>query len=491
MPTRRKFRRNNRKSRRRGKRGGADLFKAAPLPIPKGFEGDNLAGVEIFPINDYNNMVTILRNVDVSKWSEKIKKAIVKEYKMDMEEEAVFAKLVYNIDADKVADYYLNKALTMTYNIDNVSKEWVGRASNDDNLAITDMKLNISKPTVALLKAKATSETQAGKNMEHLMLLMMNDLVLQYNKIAMEKIVKINGLKGKFSLTKKGDIFKISDGEKWEAQNCFFTAGDTSKLASYERMAMSKKGKQPKKGYLIGKILGTIGENVGMIDSSAKRDVGIMRELTGKPGKPAKFGLDGITGLRNSAILLYLCSLEEERVKVVTIKEGKTTINTINAENAYKKIKNESFVTIKKDQVEKAIKRFKGLIKNTIVDFEDENKHRPNMSINLAILEDMLSNYSHDDHWNSGNHGIEKANCGGVDTSPCERTPLAEIVIDKPLTITFPKSAVVNPQNATATEGTEGTQQQGGRKRRRRKRRTRRGGKSRRKRRKTRRRRRR
>ena len=252
MSTRRKSRRNARKSRKRGQKGG----ESPPLCL-----GGSAAVITgLFP--DYDTAVRYVKSQYV--WDPE-----TAEPKEDTDDpnDKMSVDDMFQPHPDTIAKYYLNKALTQipVKNFDTANIE-------NDGLKDQEHYIDIKKSWMPVIsRASAASKHPRGKVMEQLLFNIMTDFVVKYNKC---KNVK-NKIESVGSLTKdeKGTPwsgFKIEVSnvnatmpENWEAQNCFLTAGDTSKLGDLEKMALQKVNKQTKKGYILGKILGEIGHAVG------------------------------------------------------------------------------------------------------------------------------------------------------------------------------------------------------------------------------------
>ena len=430
MPSRRKFRRNKRKTRRRGKRGGGNC----------GTQGENNCNLCLGGKSSYDEAKNFVRDNGT-----------------------------LQLDINKIADYYWNKALTQFRGTDkfgngvfNVDLNYTIDAKNPDGLlsakdesaknpdellsakdeSVTnslhigpnkDRKLG---KTFVGLRAKAASKHLKGKKMEAIFLSIMKDFVTKYNSssetsLKIESVGSLSNTGGNEWSTFKIENFATNNNgyqteanvKGWEAQNCFLTAGDTRKFSPIEKFKM-KKGedghgmKQAAAGYIIGKILGEIGHQVGA-------------DLAEKLGiKNGGYGLESMSGLRISAILLYLCAKDKSDWGP---EEDKDLKNFLGIKMLEIQSTSEKPLTI--SEIDKARGTFKQMIRDAA--------SSPIYKLNPKNIQTILKKC--DDEG------------GGVTN------------------ITF-----------KATQTTTG-----GRKRRRRKRRTRRGGKSRRKRRKTRRRRRR
>ena len=351
---------------------------------------------------------------------------------------------VIQLDENMIADYYWNKALTQFKEDDVFDKEKY--LKNEDGFKGNKEKYKLHTTTdyTVLSRGSAAANHIKGKKMEAIVLSIMKDFVKKYNNeiksfFPDRQIIKVTSLK-KRDKTPWSD-FKIENFENqgknyeyisnWEAQNCFLTAGDTRKLWSAEQKLMRREAdKQTGAGYIIGKILGDIGHAVG---------AELMKNIKGE--KKEGYGLESMSGLRHSAILLVLLGL---------FPDGGDENKQIEA--LYKLHNNdEKLNSIKKNVLKKdfecdlgMINKARTLFKKIIADEAKKSKY----ALNPRNIKDIIVACNNKDNYN--NTGIELG----------------------------------NPQK-------QGTGNQTGGKRRRRKRRTKRGGKSRRRKRRTKRRRRR
>jgi hypothetical protein len=351
MSTRRKFRRNNnRKSRRRGKRGG---------------------GEETLCLGDHKTYDDVIKTI---RWRDKEPN-----------------ENIFDLTPEDVADYYLNKALTQ----------------DEKNGG----ELYVGKDNIAAYRAKRASKHKKGIEMQKICLKMMKNMVEKYNNASSlsTKITEINSLNRDngtpwscFTITDFSE--NKLDEKHWEAQNCYLTAGDTRNLGllGKEKAGMEKGGKQSKAGFLIGKLLSDIGHNIGH-DIMVSLKVGSKIQISGWVGD-TKYGLESFSGLRNSAILLFLCyycvmkgqTCKNKADILNIIKTDKITIKNLFDSKSFKN--NEKMIT-EKDKRYKVTnlngdtyESAKTMFKNIIINFMKNEENKDRYILNLKMVESVLQN---------------------------------------------------------------------------------------------------
>lgn len=440
MPTKRKFRRNknnNRKSRRR--RGGVDWEY-----LKKATKATKEAAAKTAKKAMFWRGCTTLGAVSLGGISEKC--SLCLGYRESYNDAVEFVRNVNDIPPDQwikldekmIADYYWNKALTQFREDDVFDEEKYLKNEDGFKGNKEKYKLHTGTDKAVLSRGSAAANHIKGKKMEAIVLSIMKDFVKKYNnkiKSLFEdhQIIKVTSLKKRDKTPWSNFIIENFDNQgenyeynsDWEGQNCFLTAGDTRKLWSAEQQLMRRKAdKQTGAGYIIGKILGDIGHAVG---------AELMKNI--KEEKEEGYGLESMSGLRHSAILLVLLGLFPD-----SGDENKQIEALYKLHNNNKKLNFIKKNVLKKDfecdlgMINKARTLFKKIIEDEAI--------KPKYMLNSRNIKDIIVACNNKDNYT--NTGIELG----------------------------------NPQE-------QGTGNQTGGKRRRRKRRTKRGGKSRRRKRRT------